>query len=107
MKAQKRKRLEAAGWRVGNADEFLGLDEAEQHIVELRLALARAVREEREKSKLTQGTLAKRIGSSQSRVNKMEKGDATVSIDLLLRALFSLGRSPKQVANVIAHAEAA
>jgi DNA-binding XRE family transcriptional regulator len=103
MKAAKRKRLEAAGWRVGNADEFLGLSHAEATIVELRLDLARNVREQRAKAKMTQDALAKGIGSSQSRVAKMEKGDAAVSIDLLLRALFFLGRTRPQVASVIAH----
>src|SRR5581483_4278956 len=40
---------------------------------------------------LSQAVVAKRLGSSQSRVAKMEAGDPSVSLDLLLRALLALG----------------
>jgi len=45
--------------------------------------------------------LAKRLKSSQSRIAKMEAADATVSVDLLLKALFALGAKPKDVATAI------
>jgi len=32
----------------------------------------------------------------------MEAGDSTVSVDLLLRALFSLGARPRDVASILA-----
>ena len=91
MKPEKRKRLEAAGWRVGTAREFLGLTEEEAALIELKLDLARAVKAERMRRKLTQEELSERLGSSQSRVAKMERGDLSVSIDLLIRALLRLG----------------
>lgn len=91
MKLEKRKRLEAAGWRVGTAREFLGLTDEEAALIELRLDLARAVKTERMRRKMTQEELGKRLGSSQSRVAKMEGGDPSVSIDLLIRALLRLG----------------
>lgn len=91
MKPEKRKRLEAAGWRVGTAGEFLRLTEEEVALIELRLDLARAVKAERIRRKITQEELGKRLGSSQSRVAKMEGGDPSVSIDLLIRALLRLG----------------
>ena len=91
MKPEKRKRLEAAGWRVGTAREFLGLTDEEAALIELKLDLARAVKAERIRRKITQEELGKRLGSSQSRVAKMEGGDPSVSIDLLIRALLRLG----------------
>lgn len=91
MKPEKRKRLEAAGWRVGTASEFLGLTDEEAALIELKLDLARAVKAERMRRKMTQEELGERLRSSQSRVAKMEGGDPSVSIDLLVRALLRLG----------------
>ena len=75
MKLEKRKRLEAAGWRVGTAREFLGLTDEEAALIELKLDLARAVKAERMRRKMTQEELGERLRSSQSRVAKMEGGD--------------------------------
>jgi DNA-binding XRE family transcriptional regulator len=91
MKSEKRKRLEAAGWRVGTTREFLGLTEEETALIELKLDLAGAVKAERIRRKLTQEELGKVLGSSQSRVARMEAGDPSVSIDLLICALLRLG----------------
>lgn len=91
MKPEKRKQLEAAGWKVGTASEFLELTEEEAALIELKLDLARAVKAERTRRKMTQEELGERLGSSQSRVAKIEAGDPSVSIDLLVRALLSLG----------------
>ena len=41
MDAQKRAALEAAGWKVGDAADFLGLTEEEQQIIEIRLIVGR------------------------------------------------------------------
>src|SRR2546423_12179727 len=98
MKATKRARLEARGWRVGSAAEFLELTPEEAAFVETKLALGQSVRERRTAQNVSQSVLAKRLKSSQSRVAKMEAADATVSIDSLLRALFALGAKPKDVA---------
>lgn len=91
MKPEKRKRLEAAGWRVGTVNEFLGLTDEEAVLIELKLDLARAIKAERTHRKMTQEELGEKLGSSQSRVAKMEAGDPSVSIDLLVRALLRLG----------------
>lgn len=101
MKNSKRVRLEAHGWRVGSAAEFLELSPEEAAFVETKLALSRSVRDRRTAQHVSQAALAKRLKSSQSRVAKMEAADATVSVDLLLRALFALGASPKDVATAI------
>jgi ribosome-binding protein aMBF1 (putative translation factor) len=101
MKRSKRERLEAAGWRVGTASEFLQLTKEEAAFVEMKLALADSVRRRRQARRLTQVQLARRIGSSQSRVAKMEAADPSVSIDLLMRALLEMGASRAEVARAI------
>lgn len=101
MKKTKRTRLEAKGWRVGSAKEFLALSPEEAALVETRLALSQALRSRRVAHRLTQGELARRLKSSQSRVAKMEAGDKTVSVDLLVRALYSLGAKPRDVGRAL------
>lgn len=101
MDAEKRKRLEAAGWAVGNASDFLVLTEAEAELVELKTRLALFAKEQRKVSNLSQDALAKMMGSSQSRVAKIESGDPSVSLDLIVRALLTSGVSRQELAQVI------
>lgn len=101
MNKAKRKRLERKGWKVGAADEFLGLSPEESEYIELKLELSRSLRERREAQKLTQVGLGKKLKTSQSRVAKMEAGDPSVSIDLLIRSLFSLGATKRDLARII------
>ena len=98
----KRKRLEAKGWKIGSAREFLKLTDQEEAYVELRLKLADALKRQRMRRNLTQADLAKTMKSSQSRVAKMESGDASVSLDLIVRSLLAIGTSNKELAKVIA-----
>ncbi len=98
MDDKKRKRLEAAGWRVGSTAEFLGLSEAESELIDMRRALSRSLKSRRIKRRVTQTVLAKQLRSSQSRVAKMEAGDSSVSLELLIRALLIVGASRKDVA---------
>ena len=91
IEERERKALEAAGFRFGDAGDFLGLNEEERQLVNLRLALCRGVRRLRERQKLTQQQLAVRLKSSQSRVAKIEAGVGGVSLDLLFRTFFALG----------------
>ena len=101
MDSKKKKKLEAKGWIVGDTSEFLQLSIEEARFIELKLALSDSLKAERLKQKVTQVELAKLIGSSQSRVAKMEAGDPTVTVDLLLKALLSLGVSKKQLSKII------
>ena len=101
MKKTKRATLEANGWRFGTAADFLKLTPEEAAFVETKLALSQSVRHRRQAQGLSQAALAKRLASSQSRVAKIEAADATVSIDLLVRALFALGAKPRDVASAI------
>jgi len=102
MQEAKQNRLESAGWRVGDTADFLELSAEETAFVELKLALADCLRETRRQQCWTQGQVARRLGSSQSRVAKMEAADASVSLDLLVRALMTLGVSRAEVGRVIA-----
>ena len=98
MKPEKRKRLEAAGWKVASVREFLDLTDEETALIELKLDLARAVKAERMRRKLTQDELGRMLGSSQSRVAKIEVGDPSVSIDLLVRSLLRMGATRRDLA---------
>jgi DNA-binding XRE family transcriptional regulator len=102
MKRQKKARLEAAGWKVGSARDFLGLTDAEAAVIELKLEFAKALREQRARRKMTQEQAGQTLGSSQSRVAKMEAGDPSVSIDLLVRSLFRLGGSRQDLVRHLA-----
>ena len=102
MDKRKAKRLQSAGWKVGSVKEFLALSDGESAIIELKLELAGAVKEHRCRRAMTQQQLGKLLGSSQSRIAKMEAGDASVSIDLMVRSLLRMGASRKDVAACIA-----
>lgn len=106
MKQAKRTRLEARGWRVGTAAEFLGLSAEEAALVETKVALSQALRRKRSALGLTQLQLARRLSSSQSRVAKMEAADRSVSVDLLLKGLFALGASPGDIGRTLRRAAA-
>ena len=102
MDPSKRSRLESAGWHVGDTSEFLQLTPEETAFVEMKVALARYARELRAERGLTKTAAARQLGSSQSRGAKLEAADATVSLDLLVKALLALGASPADVGRVIA-----
>src|SRR5260370_6801271 len=101
MRGKKTEWVEGAGWRGGSADEFLGLTKEESALVEMKLGLAGKVKALRAKHRISQATLAARIGSSQSRVAKIEAGDPSVSLDLLIRAALAAGGSKREVAKAL------
>lgn len=101
MDSEKRKRLEASGWTVGDASDFLGLTAAEAELVELKVRLALFAKEQRNNQNLSQDALAKKMGSSQSRIAKIESGDPSVSLDLIVRALLTTGTTRQELARVI------
>ncbi len=105
MKTAKRAKLKAQGWSVGSAQDFLKLSDAESALVELRLALSHSLRSWRKRQGLSQVELARRLKSSQSRIAKMEAGDTSVSVDLLVRSLFAIGAKPKDLAKTIRQLE--
>ena len=97
MKTSKRKQLQKRGWKIGSVSEFLDLTPEEIAYVELKVTLSKNLQERRKKKRLTQHQLARLLKSSQSRVAKMEAGDPSVSLDLLVRSLLVLGTSRKSL----------
>jgi ribosome-binding protein aMBF1 (putative translation factor) len=91
LDAAKRKKLEAAGWKVGDAADFLGMNDEERQLLEARIELARAIRSQRERAGLSQKQLAARIQSTQPRVAKIERAARDVSLDQLVRAFAAAG----------------
>jgi len=81
--------------------EFIGLSKEEMEYIELKLVLSQALTKRRKQSKLTQAQLAKMLQSSQSRVAKMEKGEPSLSVDLLDKSLLAMGATKKSTAKAI------
>lgn len=102
MNEAKRRKLEAKGWRLGDAREFLGLSAAEAAFIEFKLKLAQSLRAKRIKRRMGQFQVAKMIHSSQSRVAKMEAADPSVSLDLLVRSHLALGTSSPELGRILA-----
>jgi predicted XRE-type DNA-binding protein len=101
MDEARRKRLEAAGWKFGTVEEFLNLTPDESRLIELRIALCEALKEERHRLRLTQAEVAERLKTTQPRVSRMESGDPSVSLEAMFQSLFKLGVSNKAIARVI------
>jgi len=102
MRTEKQRKLRAAGWKLGTARDFLKLTAEEYAYVELKLRLTAGLKSVRARLGLTQAEVAERLGSSQSRVAKMEAGDRSVSLDLVIRALLMLGLSERELAKLVA-----
>ena len=101
MREGKKNRLEKKGWRVGGPKEFLGLSSEESEYIELKLRLSQTFRTKRKRRGFTQVEVARVLRSSQSRVAKMEAGDPSVSVDLLIRALYAMGTTPRELGRVV------
>ena len=101
MKNSKKKKLEAKGWKIGSVDNFLGLSKEESEFIRVKLALAHCLKAKRLHKNYSQIGFAKHIQSSQSRVAKMESGDDSVTLDLLIHSLLSLGTTRKELAKAI------
>jgi predicted transcriptional regulator len=101
MKSAKKKRLERKGWKVGTVAQFLQLSREKSAYIEMKLALSKNLQERRKDKSLTQDQLARLLKSSQSRIAKMEAGDPSVSLDLLVRSLLALGESRRSLAKIL------
>lgn len=101
MKSVKRKRLKRRGWKLGDSADFLGLSVEEQLLLDLKMTLGRKLRENRTEKRWTQASFARMVHSSQSRVAKMESGDPSVSLDLLVKALLATGATRRDIARTI------
>jgi DNA-binding XRE family transcriptional regulator len=107
MKQSRKKGLEAAGFTIGMVQEFLQFSDGEAALIELKVRLIEMLKRVRTSSGVMQQSLAKNLGSSQSRVAKIEAGGADVTLDLICKALFALGVSRQALGKVIASKPAA
>jgi DNA-binding XRE family transcriptional regulator len=101
MNKEKQKKLEKNGWKFGSTKEFLNLSDKESAYLELKIKLSSNLRKLRKEQNITQIELAKILKSSQSSVAKIETGDPSVSLDLIIRSLLALGTSKKDNAKTI------
>jgi predicted XRE-type DNA-binding protein len=91
MDATKRKALEAAGWKIGDAADFLGMSAEERQLLDARVKLAMAIRQQRQAHGLSQKDLGARLKTTQPRVAKIERAASDVSMDQLIRAFTAAG----------------
>jgi predicted XRE-type DNA-binding protein len=103
MDPDRKRRLEAAGFTFGTVGQLFGLTQAEEELVEMKVALAEAIRERREERSLSQADLARLIGTGQARVSKLERTSESTSLDTLVRCMLVLGATRQDLANAIAH----
>src|SRR5690606_4355215 len=87
----KRKALEAAGWKVGDAADFLEMNAEERQLLDARVKLALAIRQQRQVHGLTQKALGAKLKTTQPRVAKIERAASDVSMDQLIRAFTEAG----------------
>jgi len=95
--ARKIARLEKAGWKTTTVQEFLGLSDDDMVLIEVKVALAKRLKQQRARTGMSQVEVAKIVRSSQPRVAKMEAADKSVSIDLLVKALVRTGVSIQEI----------
>ena len=91
MQSTKRKVLEAAGWKFGDAADFLAMTDDECQMLDLRVEAALAVKRQRKAMRLSQQQLAARLKTSQPRIVKIEHAAPDVTLDQILRAFKAAG----------------
>ena len=98
----RKQRLKDAGFEATSVQDFLDLSDEEISFIAMKLGLARALKRYRTmKLNMSQHQLAELIGSSQSRVAKMEAGDPSVTLDLLVRSMLSTGLKRAEIARAL------
>ena len=101
MNSAQSKRLKNAGWKQGNAEDFLGMSPEETQLLRIKLQLAREIDLQRKRKGLTQSAMAEQLDMKQSNVSRIAKNPSNVTIDLLFKILMSLGNSPRKIATLI------
>lgn len=91
METKKRKALEAAGWKFGDAEDFLEMSADERQLLETRMNIAAAIKRQRETGALSQKELGARMKTSQPRIARIERAASDVSLDQLLRTFTAAG----------------
>jgi transcriptional regulator with XRE-family HTH domain len=81
---------------------LLGLTDGEVEMIDCRIGLANAIKDERKARGLTQRQMAELVGMSQTRTSAIERGDVSVSFDLMAEAFFAMGKTRFDLAKVLA-----
>ena len=105
MDKDKQAKLASKGWKVGTVSEFLELTPAEATYIELRLALSQNLKQRCTQKQLTPSQFAQLINVNPSQIEKLETGDASVSLDFLIRSLLTLGATVKELAEIMVHSQ--
>ena len=79
--------------------KWLDLTPEEVAVIDMKIRLGDELRARRRKKRLSQERAAEILETSQGRVSKMERGQAT--LDQLARSLLALGGSPEEVGKAI------
>jgi predicted XRE-type DNA-binding protein len=99
LSAEKKARIKAMGGRVTTVEEWLDLTPEEVAVIDMKIRLGEQLKAQRRRKRLSQERVAKILQTSQGRVSKLEKGQAT--LDQLARSVLALGGSTKEVARAI------
>ncbi len=99
LSTKKSARIEAMDGRVTTVEEWLGLSPEEVAVIDMKIRLGEELKTRRRKKKLSQERVARILKTSQGRVSKLEKGQAT--LDQLARSVLTLGGSTKEVGRAI------
>ena len=98
MDALTKKLMQEAGFESGSVGELLGLSEAQETLVEIKVRLTQLLREERRARGWSQNRLAQAMGKKQQVVARTEMAHRSVTLDLLLRALLTIGVKMSRIA---------
>ena len=107
MKKMIRSQSTKKRYKVTNTQEFLALSDQEMAVIDLKISLIQKLRALRKATGCTQKQLAKMMKSSQSRVAMLESGASDASLELICKALFTLGISAKELGRTISNVKAA
>ncbi len=100
LSAEKKARIEAMGGRVTTVEEWLDLTPEEVAIIDMKIGLGEELKAQRKAKRFSQEKAARLLKTSQGRVSKMEKGQA--SLEQLVESVLALGGSRRSLARVIA-----
>ena len=103
MDILQKERLELTGLESWYNFRIFGANAGRNALIEIKLALSRNLKLRRQKL-MTQVELAQKIQSSQPLIDRAENGDASVSIELLIRGMLGTGATLQEIGKVIAEA---
>ncbi len=99
LDSKKAARIKAMGGRVTTVEEWLDITPEEVAIIDMKIRLGEVLKARRKKKRLSQDRVAKILNTSQGRVSKMEKGQA--SLEQLAWSLLVLGGSKQELVRAI------